>query len=596
MVLRETRFQRFVQAMQHADQLVAATTLDDLCGQMLDLMVSATEAEAGALALYDRDTQTLVVRAVTGLPGAQRILNTRGAAGQGLAGEALRRGTALFVANASRDPHQDWISGMAAALPLRTIHCQPLVNRGKPLGCIHVFNLPEMLGEDSEELALINLLGSRLASEIEKAQILAEARRRERRQQALLEIVSHLTTTLDRDELLTRIMSHACELLNVEATSIWLRDPERDELVLHIAAGSNRERIVAQRVPARHGIIGHVVASGETVAVNDVSRDPRFYRQIDANSGFVTRSILCVPLKAPRIQLGDARGIAEEQIIGGAQALNPRDGGGFAADDIALFETLAGQAATVIRLAQLYTDVSALSTRIIDALTGAIDLKDPYTRGHSQRVSEFSVAIAQELGLGSDAIYRIRIASKLHDIGKIRVPDRILKKRRRLTDAEFAQMRRHPEYGLEFLKENGLLELDVLRDSWTALSQHHERLDGRGYPRGLSGEQISLVGRIVAVADVFDAITSRRPYQPARSADEAITILRGLAGVEFDSDCVEALVRARARGLILTQQERGEHDHAPKRRRPARRRSAWMARSWGQTMARPYDQGRRTTM
>ena len=103
MVLRETRFQRFVQAMQHADQLAAATTLDDLCGQMLALMVSATEAEAGALALYDRDTQTLVVQAVTGLPGAQRILNTRGAAGQGLAGEALRRGTALFVANASRD-------------------------------------------------------------------------------------------------------------------------------------------------------------------------------------------------------------------------------------------------------------------------------------------------------------------------------------------------------------------------------------------------------------------------------------------------------------------------------------------------------------
>jgi HD-GYP domain-containing protein (c-di-GMP phosphodiesterase class II) len=577
MFLRETRFQRFVQAMQHADQLVATTTLDDLFEQMLDLMVSATEAEAGALTLYDEDTQTLVVRAVTGLSGAQRLLNTRGAAGQGLVGDALRRGTALFVTNASRDPYQDWISAMAASLPLRTVHCQPLVSQGRPSGCIHVFNLPDTLSEESEELALINLLGSRLASEIEKAQILAEAQRRERRQQVLLEIVSHLTTTLDHDELLNRIMGHACELLNVEATSIWLWDPARDDLVLHTTAGSNRERIVAQRVPGGHGIIGHVVATGETVVVNDVSRDPRFYRQIDANSGFVTRSILCVPLKAPRIQLGDRRGIAEERIIGGAQALNPRNGAGFAADDIALFETLASQAATVIRLAQLYAEVSALSTRIIDAITGAIDLKDPYTCGHSQRVSDFSVAIAQELGLSSDEVYRIRIASKLHDVGKIRVPDRILKKRRPLTDAEFAQMRQHPEYGLEFLKENGLLELEVLRDSWMALSQHHERLDGRGYPRGLSGDEISLVGRIVAVADVFDAITSQRPYQPARSADEAITILRGLAGVEFDSDCVEALVRAHARGLIHTQEERGERDHTPKRRRPTRRRSAWMA-------------------
>ncbi|MCX7790491.1 MAG: GAF domain-containing protein [Chloroflexaceae bacterium] len=576
MFLRETRFQRFVQVMQRADQLVATTALEDLFGQMLDLMVSAIEAEAGVLSLYDEDTQTLVVQAAIGLPGAQRLIAARGSASQGLTGAALRQGTALFVANALWD-HQDWISSAAVALPLRTAYCLPLVSQGRPLGCVHAFNLPDTLSEDSEELALINLLGSRLANEIEKAQILAQARRRERRQQALLEIVSHLTTTLDRDELLNRIMSRACELLNVEATSIWLRDPEHDDLVLHIAAGSNRERIVAQRVPAGRGIIGHVVATGETVAVNDVSRDPRFYRQIDANSGFVTRSILCVPLKAPRIQLGDARGIAEERIIGGAQALNPRDGAGFAAEDIALFETLASQAATVIRLAQLYSEVSALSTRIIDAITGAIDLKDSYTRGHSQRVSDFSVAIAQELGLSSDKIYRVRIASKLHDVGKIRVPDRILKKRRRLTDSEFAQMRRHPEYGLEFLKENGLLELEVLRDSWTALSQHHERLDGRGYPKGLSGDQISLVGRIVAVADVFDAITSRRPYQPARSADEAIAILRSLAGIEFDGECVEALVRARAKGLIHTQEERAEREHAPKRRRSVRRRSAWMA-------------------
>lgn len=578
MLMRETRFQRFVQAMQRADQLAVATALEDLYGQMLELMVLATEAEAGVLSLYDEHNQTLAIQAVTGIPGAQRLLGARGAASQGLAGAALRQGKALFVADAfRRDAHEDWICRAAASLPPRTVLCQPLTSQGRPLGCIHVFNLPETLSEESEELALINLLGSRLVNEIEKRRIQAQARRRERRQQALLEIISHLTTTLDRDELLNRIMNHACELLNVEATSIWLRDPARDDLVLHIAAGASRERIVAQRVPAGHGIIGHVVATGETVAVNDVSGDPRFYSQIDARSGFVTRSILCVPLKAPRIQLGDARGIVEERIIGGAQALNPLHGAGFAPDDIALFETLASQAATVIRLAELYAEVSALSTRIIDAITGAIDLKDSYTRGHSQRVSDFSVAIAQELGLSPDEVYRVRIASKLHDVGKIRVPDRILKKRRRLNDAEFAEMRQHPVYGLEFLRENGLLELEVLRDSWTALSQHHERLDGRGYPNGLSGDQISLVGRIVAVADVFDAITSHRPYQPARSAEEALAILRGLAGIEFDGECVEALVRARARGLIRTQEERGERQPPSKRRRSARRGSAAMA-------------------
>jgi HD-GYP domain-containing protein (c-di-GMP phosphodiesterase class II) len=243
-------------------------------------------------------------------------------------------------------------------------------------------------------------------------------------------------------------------------------------------------------------------------------------------------------------------------VIGGAQALNPRDGRRFGDEDLQLFQSLAGQAATVIRLSQLYTDVWALSTRIIDAITGAIDLKDPDTRGHSQRVSDFSVAIAQELGLSDDEVFNIRIASKLHDVGKIRVPDAILQKRDKLTEEEFGEIRRHPLYGLEFLRENGLLELDLLRDSWTALAEHHERLNGTGYPNQLAGDEISLVGRIVAVADIFDAMTSHRPYHDAHSAAEAIAQLRGIAGSHVDGDCVEALVRARAKGLIQTQDER----------------------------------------
>jgi HD-GYP domain-containing protein (c-di-GMP phosphodiesterase class II) len=142
-------------------------------------------------------------------------------------------------------------------------------------------------------------------------------------------------------------------------------------------------------------------------------------------------------------------------------------------------------------------------------------------------------------------------------VGKIRVPDRILKKRKGLTDPEFRQMRQHPTYGLEFLRENGLLDLELLENSWQALSQHHERLDGRGYPKGLKGDEITRIGRIVAVADVFDAITSHRPYRPARTAEQALAILRSAIGTEFDPECVEALVRAREAGNVKTQDERG---------------------------------------
>ncbi len=557
MTTQQTRFQHYVEVIQQANQIAASTELDALLDKMLGLLISVTEAEAGTLYLYDAETHELEFKVVHGSAASERLVGARISADRGVAGMALRSAAPLFIDDVINDPRWDRATGELAGMRLRTMYCLPLTLRGQPIGVVQVFNLPLDTCDDPDELALIELICSRLVTEVEKTRLLEEAWRRTQRQQALVEIISNLTTTLDSNTLLSRIMTHACELMGVEATSIWLRDAQSGDLVLHLATGEMREHMHASRVPAGHGIIGHVVDTGETVVVNDVTKDNRFYRNIDAQSGFHTRSILCVPMRAPKIIVGGERGEVEEQVIGGAQALNPISNRPFSKDDISLFESLASQAATVIRLARLYEETNTLSTRIIDAITGAIDLKDPYTRGHSQRVSDFSVAIAQELGLSPQDVYRVRIASKLHDVGKIRVPDRILKKRKGLTDAEFRQMRQHPIYGLEFLRENGLLGLDLLENSWQALSQHHERLDGRGYPAGLKGDEITLVGRIVAVADVFDAITSNRPYRPARTVEQAISVLRGAKGTEYDPDCVEALVRAREAGNIKTQDERG---------------------------------------
>ncbi|MEI7644560.1 MAG: HD domain-containing phosphohydrolase [Chloroflexales bacterium] len=556
MTAQQTRLQQYVEVIQRANQIAASTELDALLDKMLGLLISVTQAEAGTLYLYDAATHELEFKVVHGSDASLRLVGTRIDADRGVAGMTLRSTKPLFVDDVANDPRWDRAIGEFAGLRMRTMYCVPLILRGQPIGVVQVFNLPADACDDVDEQAMIELLCSRLVTEVEKTRLLEQAQRRAKRQQALVEIISNLTTTLDSNTLLNRIMTHACDLLGVDATSIWLRDAQSGDLVLHMATGEKREHMHASRVPAGHGIIGHVVATGETVMVNDVSTDQRFYRNIDAQSGFRTRAILCVPMRAPKIILSGERGEVEEQVIGGAQALNPIGNRPFSADDISLFESLASQAATVIRLARLYEDTDKLFTRIIDAITGAIDLKDPYTRGHSQRVSDFSVAIAQGIGLSSQDVYRVRIASKLHDVGKIRVPDRILKKRKGLTEAEYRKMRKHPTYGLEFLRENGLLDLELLENSWQALSQHHERLDGRGYPEGLRGNEITLIGRIVAVADVFDAITSHRPYRPARTAEQAIAILRSAVGTEFDPGCVEALVRARECGTIRTQDER----------------------------------------
>jgi HD-GYP domain-containing protein (c-di-GMP phosphodiesterase class II) len=547
-------YQRITDIIQRANQIAASTQLDALLDQMLELFVEVADAKAGTLYLYDAAMDALVFKVVKGDPSSQSMVGTTFPAQRGIAGAALHALEPIFIPDVEQDARWDRRLGELSALRLRTMYCLPLALHDKPVGVVQVFNLPAEAVNDAEELAVLNLLGNRMVSEIEKARLLNEANRREKRLSALVDIISQLTTTLERDRLLTLIMNHARDLLEVEATSVWELDEPEQLLRLHVATGDRGDKLKAVTVPVGQGLIGECVKTGQRILVADVAQDPRHNKQVDEHSGFVTRSILSVPLRAPSIQLGRERGVLKESIIGGAQAVNKRGGGTFTQDDIELFEALASQAATVLQLARLYDDTSKLFEGVIKVVAGAVDAKDPYTQGHSQRVSEFSVAIAEELGLPQEQIYHIRIGGILHDVGKIGVPDAILKKPDRLTEEEMDEMRQHPTKGYEIMQQEELRWL--LRDELPALLEHHERLDGRGYPNGLKGEQIHEIGRIVAVADVFDALTSDRPYRAGMSIDDAFAILRRGAGTELDSACVEALWRARQTGKVLMQRER----------------------------------------
>jgi putative nucleotidyltransferase with HDIG domain len=175
----------------------------------------------------------------------------------------------------------------------------------------------------------------------------------------------------------------------------------------------------------------------------------------------------------------------------------------------------------------------------VRALAAALDARDPYTAGHSERVSTFAVAIGQELGLGGDALETLRLGALLHDVGKIGVPDEVLRKRGELTAAEFEAIKIHPSAGARILRS-----IPFLAPHIPIVELHHERPDGRGYPYGLTGDAIPLAARIVHVADAFDAMTSARAYRAARLPVEAIAELRRCAGTDFDSPSVEALVVA----------------------------------------------------
>src|SRR4029079_9948751 len=178
-------------------------------------------------------------------------------------------------------------------------------------------------------------------------------------------------------------------------------------------------------------------------------------------------------------------------------------------------------------------------------LAGAVDEKDPYTKGHSDRVTRYSLVIAKELALTSEEIEKIRISAQLHDVGKIGIEDRILKKPGALTPEEFEVMKTHTTKGANILRQ-----VKQLKDRLPGIELHHESLDGRGYPHGLKGEEIPLLPRVIAVADTFDALTTNRPYQQAHDPQEALRIIRSLSGKRLDPHAVTSICAIYDRGEI----------------------------------------------
>jgi HD-GYP domain-containing protein (c-di-GMP phosphodiesterase class II) len=203
----------------------------------------------------------------------------------------------------------------------------------------------------------------------------------------------------------------------------------------------------------------------------------------------------------------------------------------------------------------------------IQMLAGAVDEKDPYTRGHSDRVTKYSLMIAKEMGLDPGFLEILRISAQLHDVGKIGIEDRILKKPGALTPEEFEIMKTHTTKGATILRP-----VPQLSEMLPGIELHHEALDGRGYPYGLKGDEIPLLARVIAVADTFDALTTNRPYQKAYDPVDALRIIQNLSGKRLDPNAVTALMAVFYRGDIRIQksltQTAPPEPAAPKRTPP----------------------------
>jgi putative nucleotidyltransferase with HDIG domain len=194
--------------------------------------------------------------------------------------------------------------------------------------------------------------------------------------------------------------------------------------------------------------------------------------------------------------------------------------------------------AALVAKAHSADELEKTSATTLIALTRALDARDKDTEGHSERVTALAVEIGQEMGLLEADLDSLRLAALLHDIGKIGIPDAILNKPGPLDEQEWVLMRKHPQIGFDILKN-----IPYLKSSLDAILHHHEKYNGKGYPAGLSGDAISLSARILTVVDVYDALTSNRPYRPAFSAEKALEMIRGEAGHQFDAKVVQTLFR-----------------------------------------------------
>jgi HD-GYP domain-containing protein (c-di-GMP phosphodiesterase class II) len=341
------------------------------------------------------------------------------------------------------------------------------------------------------------------------------------------EINKHINAVTKLPDLIRHITSMAQSALKASASSVLLLDENRQELYFEVAEGSVGSKLKQIRMSTQSGIAGWVVSNGRPLIINDVSKDQRFYQTMDKNTGFTTRSILAVPL------------IVSNKFVGVIEVINKFDGGSFNDTDLEIITPVASIAAIAIENVKLHEAVTEGCKMTIKALAATIDAKDPYTRGHSQRVMEYALIGAYYLKLPQDDIEAIEYGAILHDTGKIGIPDSILNKSGPLNLNERKIMSQHPVIGANIIKD-----MPFLAKAREFVLHHHERFDGQGYPDKIASHQTPIGTRLISVADGFDSMTTNRSYRSALTREQATFELLRCSGTQFCPIAVKAFISA----------------------------------------------------
>lgn len=427
---------------------------------------------------------------------------------------------AKFLANSSKDVSAKLINEMSFA----NIE---MIEKNLDTAILHYENAAKF-AEIKDEYGLKKLLKERIS------QLYDEKFPNAKRDPllALLRIGQTVSAETNIDVLLKVIAEETKSAIFADRCSVFLYDKENNELWSKVALGMDSQEI---RFPADKGLAGHVVKTGKPINIKDAYCDDRFNKEIDLQTGYTTKTILCMPIKN-----------LNQEIIGAFQVLN-KFNGTFTEEDEDLLVAIGSSAGIALENAQLFKKQQELLEEqkqvfdsFIDTLAASIDARDKITAGHTSRVRMYASLISRELKHDDKMVEIIEKAATLHDIGKIGIRDSVLQKEGKLTDEEYKHIQEHVEI------THNILEKIHTSNEFKLVAEiacsHHEKYDGSGYYRKLKGEEIHIGGRILAVSDVFDAITSKRHYRDKMPIENVINILIKDSGTHFDKTIVDCFL------------------------------------------------------
>ena len=379
-------------------------------------------------------------------------------------------------------------------------------------------NLNVSLEERIEEIELANYTITDLASELEQKNL--HLARAVERLSTIYKIGLAINSTMDIDRLFNLVVRTTMTTLKANFGYIILYDAENNCLNVTNLIGSGKLLAPKTAIPMRDSSVSTwVIRNRQPILIADINETPQFDRFSDL--GYERKSLICAPL------------MVKDEIIGTISVVNKTDDSQFNSDEMEMLSTIAAQAAISIKNATLYEEQQQTYLNTIQALVSAIEASDSYTRGHSERVTRYSLEIGRRLNLPEDRMQILERAAILHDIGKIGIDLSLLHKEGKLTPQDIRDLQQHPSIGMHILEP-----IEFLHDVRVCIGQHHERFDGMGYPNRIRKDEQLLESRILAIADAFDAMTSDRPYRKALSLDMAVAELHDNAGSQFDPEIV----------------------------------------------------------